>query len=131
MARLADLPESTMAEAKRVALKLADLESRQKAESQANKIAIRRKTLLRVMPFFLLQFCLFYFDVLVPFTARCHAAASDSVDPSTGLLCAPGDGTQSLSRSNTERSHNGLEGDSLTCIELVPLLKNMPAVLLL
>jgi DNA mismatch repair protein MSH4 len=37
-----------MKEAKRVAETLAALDSRQKAESQTNKIAIRRKTLLRV-----------------------------------------------------------------------------------
>jgi hypothetical protein len=48
LARLADLPEDVMIEAKRVAEYLSDRAFRQKTESQSNKIAIRRKALLRV-----------------------------------------------------------------------------------
>lgn len=48
LARLADLPEDVIAEAQRVADKLSELEEREHRESHTNKIAVRRKALLRV-----------------------------------------------------------------------------------
>ena len=49
LARLADLPDDVLAEARRVSEKLTELEERKKEESKTNKVAIRRKALLRVM----------------------------------------------------------------------------------
>lgn len=48
LARLADLPTDALAEAKRVADKLAVLQAKDEEESRSNKIALRRKALLRV-----------------------------------------------------------------------------------
>lgn len=48
LARLADLPEDVIVEAQRVADKLSELEEREHRESHTNKIAVRRKALLRV-----------------------------------------------------------------------------------
>lgn len=48
LAKLADLPESVLAEGKRVAESLAALHARDEAQSQTSKIATRRKALLRV-----------------------------------------------------------------------------------
>lgn len=48
LARLADLPEDVIAEARRVSDKLTELEARKHEDSKSNKIAIRRKALLRV-----------------------------------------------------------------------------------
>ncbi|KAF9805911.1 hypothetical protein IEO21_08898 [Rhodonia placenta] len=48
LARLADLPEDVIAEAQRVADKLSELEEREHRESHTNKIAVRRKALLRL-----------------------------------------------------------------------------------
>lgn len=50
LARLADLPEDVIVEAQRVADKLSELEEREHRESHTNKIAVRRKALLRVTP---------------------------------------------------------------------------------
>ena len=49
LARLADLPDDVLTEARRVSEKLTELEERKKEESKTNKVAIRRKALLRVM----------------------------------------------------------------------------------
>lgn len=48
LARLADLPDDVLVEARRVSEKLTELEERKVAESQSNKISLRRKALLRV-----------------------------------------------------------------------------------
>ncbi|KAI0075934.1 hypothetical protein K474DRAFT_1645947 [Panus rudis PR-1116 ss-1] len=48
LARLADLPENVLVEARRVAEKLTELEARKNEESKTTKIAIRRKALLRL-----------------------------------------------------------------------------------
>ena len=48
LARLADLPEDVLIEAQRVADNLTQLKEREERESQTNKIAVRRKALLRV-----------------------------------------------------------------------------------
>ncbi|KAJ7607391.1 muts domain V-domain-containing protein [Roridomyces roridus] len=48
LARLADLPKDVLGEGKRVAEKLAALHARNKEDSESNKIAIRRKALLRL-----------------------------------------------------------------------------------
>ncbi|OSX68008.1 hypothetical protein POSPLADRAFT_1128862 [Postia placenta MAD-698-R-SB12] len=48
LARLADLPEDVIVEAQRVADKLSELEEREHRESHTNKIAVRRKALLRL-----------------------------------------------------------------------------------
>ncbi|KAL1664819.1 DNA mismatch repair protein MutS [Schizophyllum commune] len=48
LARLADLPEDVLTEAKRVASQLAALHARHEESSESNKIAIRRKALLRL-----------------------------------------------------------------------------------
>ncbi|KAH9923367.1 muts domain V-domain-containing protein [Fomitopsis serialis] len=49
LARLADLPEDVLDEGRRVALGLQSLQERQQQDSQTNKVAIRRKALLRVL----------------------------------------------------------------------------------
>ena len=49
LARLADLPDDVLTEARRVSEKLTELEERKKEESKTNKVAIRRKALLRVI----------------------------------------------------------------------------------
>ncbi|OCH88996.1 hypothetical protein OBBRIDRAFT_888728 [Obba rivulosa] len=46
--RLADLPEDVLAEARRVATNLSELEAQEQRESQTNKVSIRRKALLRL-----------------------------------------------------------------------------------
>ncbi|EMD41395.1 hypothetical protein CERSUDRAFT_41819 [Gelatoporia subvermispora B] len=46
--RLADLPEDVLTEARRVATNLSELEAQEQRESQTNKVAIRRKALLRL-----------------------------------------------------------------------------------
>lgn len=48
LARLADLPSDVLTEGKRVATKLSALHARYEQESESNRIAIRRKALLRV-----------------------------------------------------------------------------------
>ncbi|KAI0344201.1 hypothetical protein BDW22DRAFT_1412762 [Trametopsis cervina] len=48
LARLADLPAEVLTEARTVSLKLTELEERKKEESKFNKVAIRRKALLRL-----------------------------------------------------------------------------------
>jgi hypothetical protein len=53
LARLADLPKDALAEAKRVAGKLAAMQAKDEEESESSKIALRRKALLRVTFFFL------------------------------------------------------------------------------
>ena len=49
LARLADLPQDVLSEAWRVSKKMKDLESKRESDSTANQIAIRRKTMLRVI----------------------------------------------------------------------------------
>lgn len=49
LARLADLPEDVLIEAKAVAEKLTELEAKKREESKTSKIAVRRKALLRVI----------------------------------------------------------------------------------
>lgn len=51
LARLADLPDDVVVEAKRVATKLAALHAIRQENSESNKITIRRKALLRVTMF--------------------------------------------------------------------------------
>ncbi|TCD71448.1 MutS protein msh4 [Steccherinum ochraceum] len=48
LARLADLPDDVLTEAKRVSERLTELEERKNEESKTTKVAIRRKALLRV-----------------------------------------------------------------------------------
>lgn len=48
LARLADLPDDVLKEGRRIAEGLQDLHERQQQDSQTNKVAIRRKALLRV-----------------------------------------------------------------------------------
>ncbi|KAF7297326.1 MutS 4 [Mycena indigotica] len=48
LATLADFPRDVVAEGKRVATKLAALHARQEEDSESNKVAIRRKALLRL-----------------------------------------------------------------------------------
>jgi len=48
LARLADFPEYVLTEGRRIAENLSELEEREQQESRTNKIAIRRKALLRV-----------------------------------------------------------------------------------
>ncbi|KZT09019.1 uncharacterized protein LAESUDRAFT_742230 [Laetiporus sulphureus 93-53] len=48
LARLADLPEDVLVEAKRVSEHLTDMEEREQRESHTNMVAIRRKALLRL-----------------------------------------------------------------------------------
>ena len=48
LASLADLPNDVLAEARRVSEKLVELEARKNEESKSNRVAIRRKALLRV-----------------------------------------------------------------------------------
>lgn len=55
LARLADLPTDALAEAKRVADKLAALQAKDEEESESNKIVLRRRALLRVMFYFFLS----------------------------------------------------------------------------
>ena len=50
LASLADLPNDVLAEARRVSEKLVELEARKNEESKSNRVAIRRKALLRVKP---------------------------------------------------------------------------------
>ena len=50
LARLADLPESVISEARRVAEYLTKQAEREQQQSRTSKIALRRKALLRVMP---------------------------------------------------------------------------------
>ncbi len=50
LARLADLPESVISEARRVAEYLTEQEARDQQQSKTSKIALRRRALLRVMP---------------------------------------------------------------------------------
>lgn len=57
LARLADLPDDVITEARRVSDKLTELEARKNEDSKSNKIAIRRKALLRVK-LFLCALCL-------------------------------------------------------------------------
>lgn len=49
LARLADLPDDVLTEAKRVSERLMELEERKNEESKTNKLAVRRRALLRVM----------------------------------------------------------------------------------
>lgn len=51
LARLADLPESVISEARRVAEYLTKQAEREQQQSRTSKIALRRKALLRVTPF--------------------------------------------------------------------------------
>ena len=48
LARLADLPDSVISEARRVAEYLSDREERDQRQSKTSKLALRRKALLRV-----------------------------------------------------------------------------------
>ncbi|KIY45240.1 hypothetical protein FISHEDRAFT_61251 [Fistulina hepatica ATCC 64428] len=48
LARLADFPEDVLRESRRVAMKLADLQTRHEQNSESNKIAKRRKALLKL-----------------------------------------------------------------------------------
>ncbi|KAI0089898.1 muts domain V-domain-containing protein [Irpex rosettiformis] len=48
LARLADLPEDVLIEARRVSEKLTEIEERKKEESKFNKVAVRRKAMLRL-----------------------------------------------------------------------------------
>jgi hypothetical protein len=48
LARLADLPSDALAEAQRVSYRLAELEESQHADSDASRVAVRRRVLLRV-----------------------------------------------------------------------------------
>lgn len=48
LARLADLPNDVLAEGRRVAEALSEMEERQEQDSRSNKVSIRRKALLRV-----------------------------------------------------------------------------------
>lgn len=48
LARLADLPDSVVTEARRVAESLIDQQERDQEQSRTTKIAVRRKALLRV-----------------------------------------------------------------------------------
>ena len=50
LARLADLPLDVLVESRRVAERLAVLQTSQEESSESRKIAIRRKALLRVIP---------------------------------------------------------------------------------
>lgn len=49
LARLADLPDDVLKEGRRIAEGLQDLQDRQQQDSRTNKVAIRRKALLRVL----------------------------------------------------------------------------------
>jgi hypothetical protein len=103
-----------MKEAKRVAETLAALDSRQKAESQTNKIAIRRKTLLRVTSLPPMTECCLNVGLANGHMATYqHPAAPNATDPSTRPFCTPRHGTQSLSGSNTEGRHEGSDGSSI------------------
>ena len=48
LARLADLPDDVLSEARRVSERLTELEERKNEESKTTKLAIRRKALLTV-----------------------------------------------------------------------------------
>ncbi|KAI0809119.1 muts domain V-domain-containing protein [Irpex lacteus] len=48
LARLADLPEDVLTEARRVSEKLTALEEKKKEDSKSNKVAVRRKAMLRL-----------------------------------------------------------------------------------
>ncbi|PCH39217.1 nucleoside triphosphate hydrolase protein [Wolfiporia cocos MD-104 SS10] len=48
LARLADLPNDVLAEGRRVAEALSEMEERQEQDSRSNKVSIRRKALLRL-----------------------------------------------------------------------------------
>ncbi|PCH33162.1 hypothetical protein WOLCODRAFT_93032 [Wolfiporia cocos MD-104 SS10] len=48
LARLADLPDDVLAEGRRVAEALSEMEERQEQDSRSNKVSIRRKALLRL-----------------------------------------------------------------------------------
>ena len=63
LARLADLPEDVLNEARRVSEKLVELEAQKNEESKSNKVAIRRKALLRVTHLFL--YCWFSIRILL------------------------------------------------------------------
>jgi hypothetical protein len=56
LARLADLPADVLVESRRVSETLAELHARQQEDSESSKIALRRKALLRVIPFFIYFF---------------------------------------------------------------------------
>ena len=49
LARLADLPDDVLREGRHIAEGLQDLQERQEQDSRTNKVAIRRKALLRVL----------------------------------------------------------------------------------
>jgi hypothetical protein len=51
LARLADLPSDVLVEGRRVAERLAALQSSHEEASESSKVAMRRKALLRVIPF--------------------------------------------------------------------------------
>jgi hypothetical protein len=59
LARLADLPLDVLVESRRVAERLALLQTSQEESSESRKIAIRRKALLRVIPSSVTSSCVF------------------------------------------------------------------------
>ena len=60
LARLADFPEDVLVEAHRVSAKLTELEARKKEDSKFNKVAVRRKAMLRVTTIFFLSSFLYH-----------------------------------------------------------------------
>jgi hypothetical protein len=110
---LADLPESTSTEAARVATNLAELDLRQKAESQTSKIAIRRKTLLRVNSIFSVTSKDPFVGFNINFLGYTSSTASYPARASPGPLDTSSKRTQNISGSDTEGRDEGLERDPL------------------
>ena len=63
LARLADLPSDVLAESRRVAERLADLQKSHEESSESRKIANRRKALLRVIPSSVTSSCVYAYLV--------------------------------------------------------------------
>jgi hypothetical protein len=82
LARLADLPLDVLVESRRVAERLADLQTSHEESSESRKIAIRRKALLRVIPSSVASSCVYScnspnFIARRLFCGRCYPVDSD------------------------------------------------------
>ena len=82
LARLADLPLDVLVESRRVAERLADLQTSHEESSESRKIAIRRKALLRVIPSSVASSCVYSckspsFIARLRYCGRCYPVDSD------------------------------------------------------
>ncbi|KAH8823418.1 muts domain V-domain-containing protein [Flagelloscypha sp. PMI_526] len=91
LARLADLPEDVLQEAKRVSTVIETLHARTKEQSESNKIVLRRKALLRVNFHFIFPQPVFFWDFLpcfgfLVFLGYTFFALELEMDPRTNLF---------------------------------------------